>query len=134
MIDIKQLEKKSEDGLSYFDQYKESLTKRGASFDVLNQAMELNKKKKELITQAETAKANQNKASGEVAKLKREGKDAGALTAELGKISGQVKEMETAAAEVEEQVKQLMLTLPNKLHADVPFGKSTEENKQIKLK
>jgi seryl-tRNA synthetase len=132
MIDIKLLEKKAEGGPSYFEQYTESLSKRGASSDVLNQAMELNKKKKELITQAETAKANQNKASGEVAKLKREGKDASALTAELGKISTQVKEMETKAAEVEEQVKQLMLTLPNKLHADVPMGKSAEENKQIK--
>jgi seryl-tRNA synthetase len=132
MIDIKLLEKKSDGGSSYLDEYKKSLSMRGASTDVLNQALELNKKKKELVTQAETAKASQNKASGEVAKLKREGKDASQLMAELGKISGQVKEMEQKAAEVEVEVQNLLLTLPNKLNSEVPEGKSSEDNKEVK--
>jgi seryl-tRNA synthetase len=132
MIDIKLLEKKSDCGSSYLDEYKKSLSMRGASTDVLNQALELNKKKKELVTQAETAKASQNKASGEVAKLKREGKDASQLMAELGKISGQVKEMEQKAAEVEVEVQNLLLTLPNKLNSEVPEGKSSEDNKEVK--
>jgi seryl-tRNA synthetase len=132
MIDIKLLEKKSDGGSSYLDEYKKSLSMRGASTDVLNQALELNKKKKELVTQAETAKASQNKASGEVAKLKREGKDASLLMAELGKISGQVKEMEQKAAEVEVEVQNLLLTLPNKLNSEVPEGKSSEDNKEVK--
>jgi seryl-tRNA synthetase len=132
MIDIKLLEKKSDGGSSYLDEYKKSLSMRGASTDVLNQALELNKKKKELVTQAETAKASQNKASGEVAKLKREGKDASQLMAELGKISGQVKEMDQKAAEVEVEVQNLLLTLPNKLNSEVPEGKSSEDNKEVK--
>jgi len=92
----------------------------------------LNKKRKELITQAETAKANQNKVSGDIAKLKREGKDASSLIEEMGKLASSVKEMELRATEAEAEVTKMLLTFPNKLHASVPFGKSVEENKEIK--
>lgn len=132
MIDIKLLEKKSEGGPSYYDEYKQSLINRNASTASLDQVMELNKKRKELITQAETSKANQNKVSGEIAKLKREGKDAGPLIEEMGKLASSVKEMEQKAAEAEEEVTKILLTLPNKLHASVPVGKSEADNKEVK--
>jgi seryl-tRNA synthetase len=132
MIDIKLLEKKSDGGPSYYDEYRQCLINRNASVETLDQVMSLNKKRKELITQAETAKANQNKVSGDIAKMKREGKDAAALIEEMGKLAGSVKEMEQKAAEAEEQVKSLLLTLPNKTHSSVPVGSSADDNKQIK--
>lgn len=133
MIDIKLLEKKAENGPSYYDEYKQSLVNRGASTDVLEKLMQLSQKRKEMIFQAESAKANQNKVSGEVAKLKREGKDASSIIEEMGKLSASVKQMEAQAAEMDEQVKAISLTLPNKLHASVPAGKSADENQQVKL-
>lgn len=132
MIDIKLLEKKSENGPSYFDEYKQCLINRGANTEILNQVIELNRKRKELITQAESAKAHQNKMSGEVAKLKREGKDASAALAELGNLSFSVKEMEARAVEAEKEVTNLLLTLPNKTDASVPAGRSADDNKEIK--
>jgi len=132
MIDIKLLEKKSEQGPSYFDEYKQSLVHRGADLSVLNQVMDLNKKRKELITQAETSKANQNKVSGEIAKLKREGKDVASLIEEMGKLGSTVKEMELQATEVDKKVTDLLLTMPNKTHASVPAGKSEHDNVEVK--
>lgn len=132
MIDIKLLEKKAEDGISYFDEYKAGLINRGASTEVLEHIMELNKKRKELINQSETAKANQNKLSGEIGKLKREGKDASAVLAEVEQLKGQVKELEAKAAEADQAVTDLALTLPNKPHASVPKGSSADENKEVK--
>lgn len=131
MIDIKLLEKKSE-GASYLDSYRQSLLNRGASTDVLDQILELNKKRKELISQAETSKAQQNKVSGEIAQLKRDKKDSSQLIAQMGQLSGQVKEMEQKAQEVDQQVYQLLLTIPNKPHESVPVGSSAEQNKLIK--
>jgi seryl-tRNA synthetase len=133
MIDIKLLEKKADGGPSYFDEYMQCLINRNASVETLDQVMTLNKKRKELITQAETAKANQNKVSGDIARLKREGKDAALLIEEMGKLASSVKEMEQKAAEAEEQVKGLLLTLPNKTHSSVPVGSSADDNKQIKV-
>lgn len=132
MIDIKLLERKAEGGSSYFDDYKKGLINRGASTDILDQIMALSDKRKKAITEAEQAKARQNKVSGEIAQLKREKKDAAALIAEMGKLSGEVKEMEQAAGRVDEELLQLLLVIPNKPHADVPVGSSEKENKILK--
>lgn len=132
MIDMKLLEKKIETGPSYFDEYRQSLISRGAPVELLDQVMAFNKKRKELITLAETAKANQNKVSGEIAKLKREGLDASSLIEEMGKLASSVKEMEQKASDAGVEVEKILLTLPNKLHVQVPFGKSSDENKVVK--
>lgn len=133
MIDIKQLEKKSDTGTSYFDEYKTSLTNRGDSGEVLEQIMELNRKRREMITIAETEKAKQNKLSGEIGKLKREGGDASALLSEVDTLKSRVKELETKASEVDQQVTDMALTLPNKPHSSVPVGSSEKDNKEIKV-
>lgn len=133
MIDIKLLEKKSENGeVSYFEQYKIGLINRGANTEILETILDLNKKRKELISQAESAKANQNKASQEIVVLKKQGQDTTALIAELGKLSASVKEMEAKASEVDSQVYQLLLTIPNKPSDQVPVGHAAEDNQIVK--
>lgn len=132
MIDIKLLEKKAENGQpSFYDEYKQGLINRGASTDILENIMDLSKKRKEMITQAETAKANQNKLSAEVGKLKREGKDASGILAEVDILKTQVKELEAKAAEADQDVTNLLLTIPNKPNASVPVGSSEQQNKII---
>lgn len=132
MIDLKLLEKKPDDGISYYEEFKQGLLNRGASVQPLEEIFELNKKRKELITQAETAKAQQNKVSSEIAMLKRQGQDASALIAEMGKISSSVKEMESKASEASESVQRLLAILPNKPHKSVPVGASAEANLLVK--
>lgn len=130
MIDVKLLEKKAEyNEPSYLDKYRSNLVHRGTGVEVLDKILELNKKRKELIFSAETEKSKQNKASQELGKLKREGKETSSLQLELGKISSEVKDMERRAAEVDAEVYQLMLTIPNMHHETVPVGKSADDNK-----
>ena len=43
MIDIKLLEKKAENGTSFYDEYKQGLFNRGASTDILETIMDLSK-------------------------------------------------------------------------------------------
>lgn len=132
MIDIKMLERKSEQGASYYDEYRQGLVNRGSSTEMLDRIMELNKRRRELITQAEQAKARQNKVSAEIAQLKRDKQDASNLIAEMGKLSAEVKEMEANAARADEEVQGLLLTVPNKPHASVPVGGGAEDNKLVK--
>lgn len=132
MIDIKLLEKKADQGSNYYEDYKASLLNRGASTDILDTILGLNKKRKEMINQAETAKSQQNKMSGEIAQMKRQNQDTSQLIAELGKVSAGVKELEQKAADMDTQVLQLLLTIPNKPHSSVPIGKSVDENKLLK--
>jgi seryl-tRNA synthetase len=127
------LEKKPEaNETSYFEEYKKTLSNRSFPTDVLDQIFEISKKRKELIFAAETAKANQNKLSSEIPKMKKEGKDTSALIEEMGKMATMVKEKELAAAAVETDLNHLLMVIPNKLHASVPFGKSSDDNKVMK--
>lgn len=132
MIDLKLLEKKPENGNSYFDDYKQGLINRGAKTDTLDQVMSLALRRKETLTQAETEKARQNKLSAEVGQLKREGKDASAILSQVEQLKHQVKELELIAAQADEEVQSLLLVMPNKPHASVPVGRSEKENKIIK--
>lgn len=132
MIDIKLFDKKNEGGPNFLDEYKTALQNRGASSEVLDKLLALNKKRRELITKAETEKSKQNKVSGEIAQMKRQGQDATALIQEMGQLSSEVKKMEAEAAAVDQEVYQLALYLPNKPHSSVPVGKSADENKMVK--
>lgn len=132
MIDVKLLEKKSDTGVSYFDLYRTALINRKSSTEALEALMALNQKRKEAITQAESAKANQNKVSGEIAKMKREGKDASAMIAEMGKLSASIKDLEAQAAKADAEVLELALTLPNKPHESVPVGADETHNRVMK--
>ncbi len=130
MIDLKQLEKRQDS--SYYDEYKQGLVNRKFPLSVLEELMGLAKKRKDLITQAESQKSQQNKLSQEVAKLKRDGADASQMISEMGGLAAKVKSMEAEAAEMDQLVQNLLLTLPNKPHASVPVGNSAEENFEIK--
>ncbi|MFN8846167.1 MAG: serine--tRNA ligase [Bdellovibrionales bacterium] len=132
MIDIKLLDKKADLGPNFLEDYKQALTNRGASFEILEKVLELNRKRKELITVAESEKAKQNKVSGEIAQMKRQGQDATKLIEEMGTLAQAVKKMEAEAAAVDEEVYRLALYLPNKPHSSVPVGKSEKENKIVK--
>lgn len=132
MIDIKLLEKKAEDGISFYEEYKKALQNRGAQTDILDQVVELNKKRKEMITQSESVKSQQNKLSAEIGKLKREGQDASALMAQVDALKSQAKDLETKAADADLEVYNLALVMPNKPHASVPVGSSEKDNKVMK--
>lgn len=133
MIDIKLLEKKPEDGtVGYLDLYRQNLVNRGADTKILDQILELNKKRKEFIFTAESEKSKLNKSSQEIAVLKKEGKDTSQLLVELGKLSSEVKDLEKKANEFDIEVQKLLLTIPNKHHESVPVGSSALENILVK--
>ncbi len=132
MIDIKLFDKKNDQTANFLEDYKTALKNRGATTETLDQVLELNKKRKELITLAETEKSRLNKVSGEIAQMKRKGEDASGLIEQMGELSKLVKKMETDAASVDEEVTRLALYLPNKPHSSVPVGSSAEQNKIVK--
>lgn len=134
MIDVKLLEKKSEanTGPSYYDEYKACLKARSADESLVDQLLDLNKKRKELIAKAEESKANLNKMSQEIANMKRKNEDASTLISQMHFLSKEIKDMELAATEADTQVTQFALTLPNKCHSSVPVGQSADQNKVIR--
>jgi len=121
--------------LNYFrdhlDLFAEMAKKRGAALD-LEGFRALDKERRELITATEALKAQRNKASDEIARLKKAKENADALIAEMKQVSGTIKVNDERVAELDGKQREFMLTVPNLLDASVPVGKGSEENVEVR--
>jgi seryl-tRNA synthetase len=121
--------------LNYFrdhlDVFAEMEKKRGITLD-LDGFRALDKERRELITGNEQRKAQRNKASEEIARLKKEKQNADTLIAEMKQVSESIKRADERVAELDAKQREFMLTVPNVPHASVPAGHSAAENKEVR--
>src|ERR1035437_1022186 len=80
------------------------------------------------ITQAETLKAQRNKATEEIAKLKKEKLDATALINETKQLRENISEAEKHAEESDARLRNILTGIPNLPDDSVPLGKSEADN------
>ena len=102
-----------------------------ASVDAL---VDLDVRRRALTGQAETMKAEQNAASREIPRLKKEGDTSAldALMTRMKALSDEVRDLSAALADVESEQQRLLLSLPNLPHASVPVGSSDEQNVEVR--
>jgi len=107
----------------------EKLRLRGINpADLLKDFSAIDAERRQAITAAEILQARRNRASEEIAKLKKTGQDASAQINETKELREQIQESEKKAAEQEARLRDLLITIPNLPHATVPSGKSAEDN------
>jgi|SRR5579871_2049102 len=121
--------------LGYFrehlDVFAEMAKKRNMTLD-LDGFRTLDKERRELITENEQRKAQRNKASDEIARLKKEKQNADGILAEMKQISEKIKQTDERIAELDARQRDLLLTLPNIPHSSVPVGKGAEDNVEVR--
>jgi seryl-tRNA synthetase len=121
--------------LSYFrehlDVYAEMARRRNVSLDLEGFRI-LDKERRELITANEARKAQRNKASDEIARLKKEKQDAGAILAEMKKLSELIKQTDERVAGLDATQRELLLTIPNLPHSSVPTGADAAANVEVR--
>jgi seryl-tRNA synthetase len=111
----------------------EKLRQRGMKpAEVLKNFAQVDAQRRQAITSAETMQAQRNRASEEIAKLKKSGQDASALIAETKALREQVEELGKAAEEYEVRLQQILVGIPNIPHASVPVGKSADDNVEVR--
>jgi seryl-tRNA synthetase len=93
----------------------------------------VDRERREAITQVETLKAQRNKLTEEIAKLRREGADTTAQTEQTRILKTQVESLQAAAASADERLREIMQTLPNLPHDSVPVGKDEHGNREEKV-
>jgi seryl-tRNA synthetase len=101
--------------------------------DRLDEVLELDLKRRDLLTGNEELKAQRNQGSAQVAQLKKSGGDASALLAEMKRLSDQVTFNDSIITDVEEKLNTILMYLPNLPHESVPVGKSAEDNIEAKV-
>jgi seryl-tRNA synthetase len=99
---------------------------------VLGGFKSLDSDRRRLITEAETLKAQQNRASEEIATLRKSGQDATAQQNELRALKEKIKQAEEQATAKDDQLRAILKTIPNIPHESVPVGASAEENKEVR--
>jgi seryl-tRNA synthetase len=101
---------------------------------IVGKISELYRQKNKLQVQAEQAKSEMNKISGEVGALMREGKKAEAdvAKARTSELKESIKQFDLDFASIEEKVYQLQVQLPNLPHDSVPNGKGAADNEIVK--
>ena len=121
--------------LSYFrehlDVFANMAEKRGIVLD-LEAFRALDKERRELITATEQLKAQRNKASDEIARLKKEKQNADALIVEMKQVSERIKSADERIAHLDAKQRELLLTIPNVPHTSVPVGHSAAENVEVR--
>ena len=117
----------------HHDLVRAALAHRGANADaLLGPLAPLDERRRALIVEVETLKRDQNTAAEDVGRRKKAGEDVTPLV-EANRARGQlVKEKDAALQTLEDERRQLLLTIPNVPHADVPVGHSAADNKEVR--
>jgi len=100
---------------------------------VLGHFTAVDARRREAITQAETLKAQRNALSADFGKLKRQGSDTSALTAQLADLKSQGDALEAAATAADDQLRTILQAIPNLPRPEVPIGASEQDNTVEKL-
>jgi len=111
----------------------EKLRQRGMDpATVLKDFREVDRQRRQAITEAETLKARRNRASEDIGKLKKSGQDAGALMVETKDLREQIQTREKTAADLDAGLGGILSGIPNIPHASVPVGNSAEQNVEVR--
>lgn len=124
MLDIKLLR-------SNFEEVEKALSTRNEDFD-LSRFKELDEKRRSLLGEVESLKAQQNAVSKQIPVMKKEGKDVAPVLAEMKVLSEKVKELDVQVDAVDKELNDWMLTIPNIPNPTVPEGNTDEDNVEIR--
>ena len=124
MLDIKLLR-------NNFEEVEKALANRNEEFD-LSKFKDLDAKRRNLLVEVEALKSKQNTVSKQIPAMKKEGKDVAPVFEEMKKLSEEVKTLDAQVREVEAELDQWMLTIPNIPHPSVPAGETDEDNVEIR--
>jgi seryl-tRNA synthetase len=111
----------------------EKLRQRGMDpAAVLKDFREVDTNRRQAITEAETSKAVRNKASEEIAKLKKSGQDASSAMAQSKELREKIAELEKTATDLDGRLREILAGIPNLPHASVPVGHSADDNVELR--
>ena len=111
----------------------EKIRQRGMNPEaILGDFHAIDAERRTAITEAETLKARRNKATEEIAKLKKEKQDATALINETKELREKIAEAEKKAEEADARLRNILVGIPNLPDDSVPVGSSEADNLEVR--
>ncbi|MFI5110099.1 MAG: serine--tRNA ligase [Terriglobales bacterium] len=100
--------------------------------DSIGRFGELDARRRKAITEAENLKAKRNRASEQIAQLKKNKQDATTLIEETKSLREQIQEQEKVAEQLDGELRGLLVGIPNVPHASVPVGSTADDNQEVR--
>ncbi|HWZ71887.1 MAG TPA: serine--tRNA ligase [Casimicrobiaceae bacterium] len=89
-------------------------------------------RRKSVQTRTQELQATRNAASKAIGAAKSRGEDAKALMAEVAGLGDELKALETELSDIQSDLREWLLTVPNLPHASVPIGASEAQNVELR--
>jgi seryl-tRNA synthetase len=112
---------------------REALAKRRASAEPLDKLLEYDKAWREALIEGDALKHRRNTVSLEIAKLKKEKKDAKEKIDEMRGISDRIKAIDEQLRDYESRMQDLLLNIPNIPSTTTPVGKDETDNPVVRV-
>ncbi|MBQ2864043.1 MAG: serine--tRNA ligase [Clostridia bacterium] len=114
---------------------KENIKKKfqDSKLEYVDKVLELDKKCRAYKAEGDELRASRNKLSGQIGLLMKEKKidEANQIKAQVVKNNERIVEIEKLEADLNAEIKKLMMLIPNIIDASVPVGKDDSENVEI---
>ncbi len=107
------------------------LSRRGFAFDAAKFTA-LEQERKTVQTRTQDLQAKRNNVSKQIGMAKAKGEDVSAIMAEVAGLGDQLKADEARLAELQKELQDMLLNVPNLPHESVPQGKSEEDNVEVR--
>ena len=126
MLDIKTIRNEPE-------RVKMAMKNRNKDMDAeVDEILIIDARRREITARVENMKAEQNAASKDVPRLKKENQDITALMARMKDLSDAIKTENEQLTALEEAQKSILLSIPNLPHESAPVGKDEQDNVEVR--
>ena len=93
---------------------------------------DLEKKRRDILNEVEQLKNQRNSTSKKIGAMKKAGEDTTEISAEMRKVGEKISALDNDLKEVENNLRDFLLNIPNMPKEDVPIGKDDSQNPEIR--
>lgn len=109
------------------ERVQESLNRRRSDLDI-SPLLNLSERRRELLKRTEQLKADRNRQSQEIGKLRAQKQDTSEAQDGVRRMGDEIKAIDAELATVETSIDELLMVIPNVLQEQVPSGADSDEN------
>ncbi len=125
MLDIREIRQDPE-------KLRTALRNRGEEQSVVDEVVELDRKRRAVLQELEQLRAESNAVSKQISALQKSGQDASELIAKMRGVRARIKELEAEERKHGERLTELLLRIPNIPHESVPVGEDESANVKVR--
>jgi len=121
MLDMKRIREAPDD-------VRKGLESRQHPTELVDRALELDRERREMLTEVETLKSQRNTVSKEIGALKKKGEDTSDAQSSMRDLGQRIGEMDEKTRDFDSSLKETLLGIPNIPHRSSPVGSDESAN------